>query len=241
MPRFPSSNIAHTAVTDHRVPSRPEAHPAPPQSGDPSLVNFFQGELAPDDAGAARDLGVALMQLARQPGPERAPLVRQAVPLMEKAVQAFPEDAEAWEAHGLALALQGRDREALASWENALKWAPEREVTLGLAAQALEQQRRPKEALAYARRLVAVNPWNDRARVKVARLLGGQGDWPAALRECEAAVAVNPAGEQARRELIVCCLRTGGRQQAEKQLAILLHVRPHEQEQIRSWFAEQGR
>jgi Flp pilus assembly protein TadD len=241
MPRFPSSNIAHTAITDHRVPRRPEAHPAPPQPGDLSLVNFYQGELDPDDAGAARDLGVALMQLARQPGPERGPMVQQAIPLLEKAVQTFPEDAEAWEAHGLALAMRGRDREALAAWENALKWAPEREVTLGLAAQALERQRRPKEALVYARRLVVVNPWNDRARVKVARLLGGQGDWPAALRECEAAVAVNPVGVQAQRELIVCCLRTGARQRAEEQLAILLRLRPHEEQQLRSWFAEQGR
>jgi hypothetical protein len=241
MPRFESSNIAHTAVTDHRVPRRPQARPAPPGPGDPSLVNFFQGDLDPEDTGAARDLGVALVQLARQPGPAHAAMLWQAVPLLEKAVQTSPEDAEAWEAHGLALAMRGRDREALAAWENALKWAPEREVTLGLAAQALEKQGRPKEALAYARRLVDVNPWNDRARVKLAGLLGGQGDWPAALRECEAAVAVNPAGVEARRELIICCLRTGDRPRAEEQLTILLRLRPHEQERLRSWFAEQGR
>jgi tetratricopeptide (TPR) repeat protein len=242
MPRFPSSNIAHTAITDHRVPRWPEAHPAAPDPGDPPLVNFFQGGLDPDDMSAARDRGVALMQLARQPGPMHAPMVRQAVPLLEQAVRTSPEDAEAWEAHGLALAMQGRDREALAAWENTLKWAPEREVTLGLAAQALERQGRPKEALAYASCLVTVNPWNDRARVKLAALLGGQGDWSAALRECEAAVAVNPAGVEARRELIVCCLRTGDRQRAEEQLTILLRLQPREQQQqLRSWFAEQGR
>jgi Flp pilus assembly protein TadD len=241
MSRFPSSNIAHTAITDHRVPRRPETHPAPPAAGEPSLRNFFQEELDPEDTGAARDLGVALMQLARQPGAMQAPIVWQAAPLLEKAVRTSPEDAEAWEAHGLALALRGRHREALAAWESALKLAPEREVTLGLAAQALEQLGRPKEALAYARRLVAVNPWNDRARIKVARLLGDQGDWPAALRECEAALAVNPAGVESRRELVVCCLRTGDRQRAGEQLAILLRLRPREEQQIRSWFAEQGR
>jgi hypothetical protein len=221
MPRFPSSNIAHTAVTDHRVPRRPEAPPNPPGLGGTPLANFFQSELGPDDLGAARDLGVALIQLARQPGPAQAAMARRAVPLLEKAVRTFPEDAEAWEAHGLALAMQGRHREALAAWENALKWAPEREVTLGLAAQALAQQGRPDEALAYARRLVAVNPWNTQVRVNMARLLGGQGDWPAALRECEAALGVIPAGVEARRELIDCCLRTGDRRRAEEQRAIL--------------------
>lgn len=246
MPRFASSNIAHTAVTDHRVPRRPSAPSAPsapPELSDPGdspLVNFFQAELDPQDPGAARDLGVALLELGRQPGPAQARMVRRAVPLLEQAVQTFPEDAEAWEAHGLALALLGRDREALAAWENALKAAPDREVTLGLAAQVLEQQGRPGEALALGRRLVAVNPWNDRARVHVARLLGGEGDWPAALRECEAAVAANPFGTEARRQLIVCCLRTGDRARAEEQLALLLRLQPRYQQQIRSWFLEEG-
>jgi Tfp pilus assembly protein PilF len=243
MPRFPSSNIAHTAVTDHRVPRRTAAEERPtasPKLAETTLVNFFQKELDPQDAGAPRDLGVALMQLARQPGRAQAAQVRQAVPLLETAVKTFPQDAEAWEAHGLALALLGRDREALAAWEKALKLAPERETTLALAAQALEQQGHNGAALNYARRLVAVNPWNDRARAKLAHLLGSQGDWPGALQECEAAVAVNPAGTEARRERIVCYLRLGDRQRAEEELAILLRLQPWEQPQIRSWFAEQA-
>jgi Tfp pilus assembly protein PilF len=247
MPRFQSSNIAHTAITDHRVPrhavagARPEVPPAP-HPDDPLLVNYFQGELDPDDTGAARDLGVVLMQLARQAGPAAAPLVARAGPLLEQAVRTSPEDAEAWEAHGLVLALRGRHQEALAAWENALKWAPEREVTLGLVAQTLEQQGRSEEALACARRLVVINPWNDRGRVKMAHLLGSQGDWLSALRECEAALEVNPAAVEARRELIVCCLRTGDRRRAEEQLDILLRLQPREQQQIRSWFqTEAGR
>jgi tetratricopeptide (TPR) repeat protein len=221
MPRFPSSNIAHTAVTDHRVPRRPEPPPKPPGPGGTPLANFFQSELDPDDQGAARDLGVALVQLARQGGPDQAQMVGRAGPLLEKAVRTFPKDAEAWEAHGLVLGMQRRHGEALAAWENALKWAPEREATLRLAAQALEQLGRPHEALAYLRRLVAVNPWNDRVRVEMARLLGGQGDWSAARKECEAALAVNPAGVEARRGLIECCLRTGDRRRAEAHRAIL--------------------
>jgi hypothetical protein len=243
MPRFASSNIAHTAVTDHRVPRRPAppgADPADPRAA--TLVNFFQADLDRQDAaGAARDLGVALMQLARQLRPSPAPAARRAAPLLEQAVRTFPEDAEAWEQHGLALAMQGREPEALATWENALKRSPEREDTLGYAAQALEDQGRPAEALALARRLIAVNPWNDRARVCVARLLGGQGDWPAALRESEAAVAANPFAAEPRRQLIVGCLRTGDRRRAEEQLAVLLRLQPRYREQIQSWFLEEGK
>jgi predicted CXXCH cytochrome family protein len=241
MPRFLSSNIAHTAITDHSISRRQKNPPAQPDSASSPLVNFFQKELAPDDKGADRDLGVALMQSARLPGPEQGRMLRQAAPLLENAVRTFPKDAEAWEMHGLVLAMQGRDQEALTAWENALKQAPERETTLGLMAQSLERQGRLKDALIYGRRLLAVNPYNERAHIKAARFLGKEGDWAEALRECEAALAVNPAGAEARRELIVCCLRTGDRRRAEQQLDILLRLQPRDEQELRSWFLEEGR
>jgi tetratricopeptide (TPR) repeat protein len=241
MPRFLSSNIAHTAITDHSIPRRQKIPPAQPDSASSPLVNFFQKDLDPDDKGADRDLGVALMQLARQPGPQQSRMQRQAAPLLENAVRAFPKDAEAWEMHGLALAMQGRDREALAAWENALKQAPERDTTLGLIAQTLERQGRLRDALIYVRRLLAVDPCNERAHIKAARFLGKEGDWTEALRECEAALAVNPAEVEARRELIVCCLRTGDRRRAEEQLSILLRLQPRDEQDLRSWFLEEGR
>ncbi len=110
MPRYATSNIAHTAVTDHRVPRRPGAAEArrPPRTGGLPVMNFRQDELVPEDADAARDLGVALVQLARQPGPLRERLPPVAAPLLEAAVRSAPGDVLAWEARAEALALLGR-------------------------------------------------------------------------------------------------------------------------------------
>src|SRR5205814_1624112 len=56
-----------------------------------------------------------------------------ALPLLEEAVQAAPEDVPAWEARGSTLWLLGRQREALTAFEAALAKAPQREEALPYA------------------------------------------------------------------------------------------------------------
>jgi tetratricopeptide (TPR) repeat protein len=205
------------------------------------LVNFFRNDLAPEDGGADRDLGLALLHLARQPGPPRSDLLSLAHPLLEKAVQADPDDVEALEAHGLALALSGQEAEALQAWQQVLKKVPEREVSLGLAAQALKRQGKRREAAAYLHRLVAVNPANAGPRVDLAQLLGEQGEWEAARQQCETALRLNPFSPEARQQFVLCWLRSGDRGRAEAELARLLRLRPERKRQLEAWFAEQVR
>jgi Flp pilus assembly protein TadD len=241
LPRAATSNIAHTAVSDHRVPRRP-AEPAAPgrlPAEEPALVNFFRNDLAPDDDGG-RDLGVVLIQLTGS-GVPPAGLVAQAQPLLEAAVRAAPDDAEAWDALGVALLRRGREAEALAAWAEALKAAPERDTTLAFVAQTLLGQGKRAEAAAYGRRLVAVSPHNARARLQLSRLLGEQGDWAAALGEVTASVERNPFDTEARQQLVVCLLRTGDRARADAELTILLRLLPGQREKIRAWYAEQAR
>lgn len=246
MPRYATSDIAHTAVTDHRVPRRPApgglGGPKPlPRSGESPIVNYHQGQLDKDDAGADRDLGLALLEIARASEQSRASLLPLAGPLIEKAIRAHPDDVEALEAFGLALAMSGQEAAALKLWQQALKQVPEREMSLGLAAQALQRQGNRPGAITYLSRLVEVNPGNARSRVHLAELLGREGDWETARRQCEAALERDPFSLEARSQLILCFLRTGERERAESELGLLLHLDSGRKEKHQRWFAERVR
>jgi tetratricopeptide (TPR) repeat protein len=244
MPRFASANIAHTAVTDHRIPRRPEtadggARPRLPRPGEVPLVNFFQDRLRPDDPDAARDLGVALAYLDKTPGPFRDQLAALALPLLEQAAARHPDDAAAGEARGWALGGLGRAEEALAAYQAALRAAPRRELTLVLAAQAAERLGRLDDALAYRRQLVELNPPMGEYRTDLAKLLARRRDWAGTLQEAEAALERVPAGKEARMLLVAACLHTGQRERAERELATLIALSPQDEQTLRKWFEQE--
>src|SRR5262249_8954831 len=245
MPRLPSADIVHTAVTDHRILRRPEeaaGSDGPRRSLRPSeipVVNFYEKDLDPEAPETRRDLGLALLYLTRQPGPLREHVGPLGFPLVEQAVQSFPDDAVAWEVLGWGLWLQDRNEEALAACEKALALAPERELTLALAAPAAEALGRADASLAYLRRLVAVNPWLWEYRFSLSRLLAERRDWPAALQACEAALRLNPTSDETRRLLVTCCLHAGQQERARKEFETLLASNPGSAESLREWFAGQ--
>jgi hypothetical protein len=244
MGRFASNDIAHTAVTDHRIPRKPDGAAPQPVPWDGSalpVVNFYQDRLAPDDPDAARDLGVALAYLrpARDPAAKR--LASYAVPRLDGAVARHPDDVAAAEARGWALDVLDRREEALQAYEEVLRQAPRRELTLMMAADIAELLRRSDDALAYRRRLVEVNPWVSEFRTDLAMLLANRGEWDAALREAEEAVRVNHLDAQARKTLVLACLRTGRREQAGREKDVLLALRPQDAPALIEWYRQQAR
>ena len=194
MPRFPSSDIAHTAVTDHRLLRKPEnAEPRPRKrlrlhADDVPLVNFFAKELDSQDPAVCRDLGLAFIYLTTQPLPGSESLAPVGLALLEKSLSTSPDDAAGWEAKGTALAVQGRKTKAMAACETALAKAPERESTLDFAAELAEKMGRPADAIAYLRRLRAVNPWLWEYPYRLSKLLAKRGEWQSAVDECDAAL-----------------------------------------------------
>jgi Tfp pilus assembly protein PilF len=246
MQRFKTSNIAHTAVSDHRIlrrPStdRPSQPPSLPPSGESPIVNFFQDHLDPDDHGAQRDLALVQLLLARESAPLRSRLLGLARPLLEKAIQAGPDDVEALEAHGLALAMSGKEVDALKAWQRVLRKVPDREASLALAAQVLRRQGKRQEVLRTLRRLVEVNPANAIIRFHLAQLLGEEGEWQLAREQCEMALLINPFSADPRQQLVLCWLRSGNRKRAERELTLLLRLQPGRKEQLEAWFAEEAR
>jgi Flp pilus assembly protein TadD len=246
MPRS-GSKIAHTALTDHRIPRR-AAPPAPaPASarrllpGQSPLVHFHRNLVDPQDLEVARDLGLALAEFGRAFPTLGKRLSALALPPLEAAVQRAPEDVHAREGQGYALWMLERKEEALAAFDAALATAPERELTLTYAAVLAEAMERTDSAIAYWQRAVAVNPWSSQAQYRLARLLAGRQEWAAAVKAGEAALRLNPASEEIRTLLVTCLIRTGNKERARSVFETLAALNPGDQDVLRRWFAEQLR
>ncbi|HZW31193.1 MAG TPA: cytochrome c3 family protein, partial [Isosphaeraceae bacterium] len=178
MPRLETSDIAHSAATDHRIPRRPDAggptglsaSPSPgsstktedPRRGEPPLVLFHRERMdEPQRAGAERDLGIALSNL----GPETAAI---ALPLLDSALASRPDDVAAWEAKGSALGRLNRLAEGLAAYQRALSRQPDRESAIVGAANLAARSGRREEAIAGYRHVIALNPWRAAYRTDLA-------------------------------------------------------------------------
>src|SRR5207248_2432878 len=84
-----------------------------------------------------------------RPGPTREHLGELAVPLLEAATRAHPDDVAAWEWLGAARRYTDRPKPALAAYEAALALAPGRERTLAEAGMAAGQLGLTDDAVGY--------------------------------------------------------------------------------------------
>ena len=168
--------MAHTAITDHRILRDPQVEDrSPPRTGlspdDVPLVPFYPESEGYPTLDRQRDLGIALMQLARVQPRAQVSLGKAALSLLEAAVEAWPDDLVAHEARACALWSQGRNQDALAAYEALLAKAPRREQALLDVAAICEQLNDEERALGFGRRLLDVNPWGAGTHYQVAKLL----------------------------------------------------------------------
>jgi hypothetical protein len=238
MPRGDGSNIAHSAITDHRVPRHGDRSAAatPPAPAPASLVLF-----PPDgdgQTGDPRDLGLALVEVAGRPAPEplRRVVARRARDLLRGAVERAPDDLPALEGLGIALWQDKAPREALAALEQVLHRAPRREPALERAARAAMELGEGERSLAYWRRLVEVSPHTAEGRAFLAQALAHRVQWAAAVDECRAALRLDPFEHRARMLLIDCLIRVGDTERARAEFDTLLACRPPDPDRLRQWF-----
>lgn len=250
MPRFNSTDVAHTAVTDHRVLRRLGAG-APavsrlPARDDMPIVDFYQDRLGPKDkAGADRDLGLALVHLAENlpsSDPAKARFAQLALPLLDAAAKAAPEDAYVLQDRGYARWALNRKLDAMADFEAALAREPERETTLMYAGALAAALSKRDEALAYWRRAIAVNPWAAHYHLQQAKVFADGREWKKAIEASEAALKLDPVRVEARRVLMTSLLKLGEIARARAELETLIGLLgPEEEPLLRRWFAEQVR
>ena len=249
MPRQSSSDVAHTAITDHRILRRPSqpVGARPPggaplpgsHSGEFPLLAFPPDRFNLEDRLFSRDLGLALTRLAQSETHNRSgrlQLTQDALRLLDAAVKAFPEDMSAWQARGYALWQQNIKEEARVSFESALRLAPEHETTLTFAASLAAELGQHDNAIALWQRALAANPWTARSHYELARLFALRLQWPKAAEEANAVLRLNPFHLEARKLLVVCYQQMRKKTQARAEFDRLIELNPPDQESLRHWF-----
>ncbi len=117
MPRRDAVEVAHTAMTDHRIPRVAGALEYPPAraGGMAPVIRFGSGRAdGPSGTEADRDLGIALFRDLQNSWRPNMPLEgsRRALALLDGALSAHPDDVPAMEAKAHLLWMQDRTGEA---------------------------------------------------------------------------------------------------------------------------------
>jgi tetratricopeptide (TPR) repeat protein len=241
MPQLASSDIAHAAITDHRIPRSPDQPPRPDSGLGPTdlrLLSFFREQVHSPDPEYERDLGVALGTIPWQAPADKDSRrkAERALPLLDKAVRRAPGDVAAWEAKGVALVSLGRPAKALEALDKALEREPGRELTLSQAARVAEELDRGEAMLNYCRKLVAVNPWNAEGRGLLARAYFALEKWDQAQAAAKKTLELDPASCTARMVLVGCLLKRGEQREAEAEFDRIVALQPPNLDEMRRWY-----
>jgi hypothetical protein len=240
MPRFGTSDIVHTAITDHRLLRRPSPPHAIKETLHPDSLALFHPSAVPDKE-FRRALAIAFVQLLREDAVEPQRFAAPAVQLLENALVEDADDVPAWHAKGTALMKRGRLAEALAAFESALSLQPRKESCLAEAAEAAQLLDRLSESQAYWKRAIETNPWRPGYRARLTALLIQRQAWEEAKRQCAAWRRLEPWSSDAALMWITCLLHEGDRAGARAEFARLEALRPPNLEQLKTWFDRQIR
>jgi predicted CXXCH cytochrome family protein len=247
MPHAPSSNIAHTAITDHRILRRAEeSKPAaemPPLflPGEVPMVHFHRDLVDPKDPDVGRDLGLALVGVGQATPVLGRPFARTILSLLDASLKEHPNDVAALEGRGYALWLQGRAHEAQPVFEEVVTRAPQWETALAHLATLTAQLNQREAAIGYWQRTIAVNPWKSGYHRDLAQVLADNQEWSKAAAECQKALRLSPADLETRVLLIGCFIRNGQKDRAREELEKVVVLDPAAAETYRRQFAEQIR
>jgi Flp pilus assembly protein TadD len=246
MPRT-GTEVDHTSVTDHRIRRRADGPAEPPvrQVPGPSDLVLFEGErIGLESDAARRGLGLVLMAILnrRMPAEVERQFAEKALPLLDAALKADPQDWPVARARGEALWCLGNREEALAALEAVLAARPESEMTLhGAASIALEMDRL-EEARGFFERAARVNPWQRPYRQGLAVISFRLGEWDRSARECRESLRLEPTNTAARSLLIQCYLCLGQKDQAQAEFEVLRQLTAENRRPaLRSWYEEQIR
>jgi len=244
MPKAASANIAHTAVTDHRILRRP----APSSTADKTLppgampIETLAGTetRGPDASERARDLGIALSNVA-QARPDDSTILDEAIRLLRTATEQHADDAEAWEALADALMLKGEWGGSFRAAEAAVEAAPNRESARATAAEAAIRGRRLDRAIEHARRATEINPGRPENRVSLGQALIETERYAEAEKELRAAVTMCPNHVMARLTLAVSLHKLGRAGEARAEVERAVAIDPDQAASLRDWFNRQVR
>jgi cytochrome c-type biogenesis protein CcmH/NrfG len=243
MPRAPSSNIAHTSVTDHRIVRRATPPPlAQPPSPDTFPLLLYRHTQVPVDALDCRDLAIALAHLSRQ-WPASAAMRRYlewAAAQLENALSLHCGDVDAWVALGQLRLQLGQWSHAWQAMEYAVQLQPEHELAWRHLAELAVMLRRWDRAEMALEQLYRCNPRQVDYLLLYAALRIAQKQWELAAVHCQRALAIHPLHPQALLYEAVCQCHQGepARAQATLSRALSLCTTPDQRQHYRHWFRQ---
>jgi hypothetical protein len=244
MPRYPSSDIAHTAVTDHRLLRKSESDaqaPAAPPKRDPGFIPFYLSQRDPDDERVRRDQAVALLRIIMQHKAPPEGASRSILRLLQGVLEKDPADLDAWEAKAAALTFLDRPEEALDAYEAVLRQNTQREASLARAAQLAQRQRLFDRAISYWWRATAENHVEASYWANLAQLLARQKAWDEARFSCDAWLRLDPSNLEARMLWVSCLLRTHDPDKARAEFAKIERLHPSNLPLLRARFEVESR
>jgi Flp pilus assembly protein TadD len=236
------SNIPHAAITDHRISRRPDQPPKPKkelQWAGIGLLHFHRDLVDADKEDIGRDLGVALIEMAREMGtdtPTVTNLARSALAFLENGLEEHPDDLDARESQIYGLCCLGQQEGAYPLLKHLLEQVPDRERALDDAVRIATYLGRTEEALRYGRRLLKVNPWQPRYRAEMANVHARRQEWADAIRECKESLRLDPTSETTRSLLVSCYIRMGDKKNAQLEFKRIMAMGPRDPKGLRTWF-----
>ncbi|HET6574017.1 MAG TPA: tetratricopeptide repeat protein [Fimbriiglobus sp.] len=242
MPKADSSNIAHAAITDHRVRRRPGADDRTParQTAGAPFVPYRPGPHAPEEAERDRDWAIAVGRVVGG-NPAARSLGRPVVERLTAALARWPRDAEAWEVLASVRGAAGDGPGAVEAARSAVAAAPESESALSRLALEATQAGDLDAALRAADRLVELNPTAVNHRLTRANVYIRRRDWANAEADAKAVLAIQPLYWKARLFQAVCRHHRGDPAGAKAEAAVAAGLIPSES--VRAaylrWFREQ--
>ena len=188
MPRLATSNVAHTAHTDHRVIRRPMLDlAARPMAG---LVAFDAADERLSHIERDRARGLLLFErLAFDRGARAAEIER----LLTPVVEAAPDDTAVWEALGAVRQYRRPPENPVPFWQAALRADSNRESVLQRLAVYYQEGNAPAAALVEVERYLKLNPWDAEFRGRQALLLRQLGKLDEAIAAAKQGLEVDPA------------------------------------------------
>jgi Flp pilus assembly protein TadD len=238
MPRFGPADIAHAALTDHRILRRRRATPTAEPEPTLQMANFYADRNPVGPLEAKRELALAMEHTISFGPPTLRLQAPRAIPLLNEVLRRTPDDLEARKTRAALKRLQGQSYEALRDYEMVLAAFPRRESALYGATLAARSAGLSRTAKEYARRLVEISPYQANYRSLLAWVLREAGDLEEALVQARAQVELAPISEEAQSQLTYLLLRTGRRTEARAQLELLRRMKAPHLEFLEKAFAQ---
>ncbi len=242
MPARDSSNVAHVAVTDHRIMKRPDAGGVRAKvlaPGQQPLVAYRPGPYAPSAAERERDLAIALGNEMARTGaaPDRW---RQLDARLDRVLRRGPDDGPAWLTRSRSYTARGEGERAIEAARAAVALNPESEVALGQLAAAALAAEEYELVIRTAQKLIALSPSSADHLVTRATAYFSLKDWARAQDDCRAALAIQPVRPNVRFMLAVCLHKGGdaGAGRRELDLVLKLTPTPEVRAKLTDWYGQ---